>query len=98
MTINRLNIPGNRDEIVEEYCAWQQKQVKREDQKADYKKACDYLIDNAMDLELIYRDHTVAGELETIVGIKRGSAWRVVGNVEHWAKKYKQDKTQDQEE
>ena len=60
MTVNRLDIPGNRDEIVEECCAWQQKQAKREGQKADYHEACNYLIDNAMDLERSYQDHTVA--------------------------------------
>jgi hypothetical protein len=36
MTMHRLDIPGNRDELVEEYCAWQQEQVQREDQKAVY--------------------------------------------------------------
>lgn len=87
MNISRLDISGNRDEVVEECCAWQQKQVKRDDQKADYQKACDYLIDKGMDLELIYQDHTVAGDLENIVGIKRGIAWWVVGDVGHWAKK-----------
>jgi hypothetical protein len=51
-----------------------------------------------MDLELIYQDPNVASDLETKLGVKRGIAWRVVGDVGHWAKKYKQDKTQDQAE
>lgn len=63
----RLDIPGNRDEVVEKYCAWQQGQVKRADQKADYQKACDYLIDKGMDLELIYQDPNVAGDLADLV-------------------------------
>ncbi|KIN07039.1 hypothetical protein OIDMADRAFT_46946 [Oidiodendron maius Zn] len=91
MSITRLDIPGTRVEIME-YCAWQQKQVKREDQKEDYQKA------EAMDLELIYQDQTVADDLRTKAGIKRGIAQRIVGDVAHWAKKYKQDKTLDRAE
>jgi hypothetical protein len=66
--------------------------------KADYQKACDYLIGEGMDLELIYQGQAVADDLRTKVGIKRGVAQRVVGDVDHWAKKYKQAKTQDQAE
>jgi len=83
MSITRLDIPGTRDEIVEEYCAWQQKQVKREDQKEDYQKACDFLIEHGMDLEEIYQDPNVACDLQTKASVKRGIAWRVVGDVGH---------------
>jgi hypothetical protein len=48
-------------------------------QKADYQKACNYLIGETIDLELIYQDHSVASDLEKIVGVKRGIAQRVVG-------------------
>ena len=41
-----------------------------------------------MDLEL-YEDQTIAKDLRTKVGIKRGIAQRVVGDVGHWAKKTK---------
>lgn len=51
-----------------------------------------------MDLELIYQDQTVADDLMTKVGIKRGIAQWVVGDTDHWAKKYKQDKSQIQAE
>lgn len=98
LTINRLDIPSNRDEAVEKYYTWQQGQVKRADQKADYQKAYDYLINKGIDLELIYQDPNVASDLETKLGIKRGIAQQVMGDVGHWAKKYKQDKTQDQAE
>jgi hypothetical protein len=86
MTINRLDISGKRDVVMGKYCAWQQEQVESEEQKADYQKACDYLIDEAMDLELIYQDQTVADDLRTKAGVKRGIAQRVVGEVGHWAK------------
>jgi hypothetical protein len=37
-----------------------------------------------MDLELIYQDPNIAGDLETKLGVKRGIAWPVVGDVGHW--------------
>jgi hypothetical protein len=98
ININRLDISGKRDVVMSKYCAWQQQQVESEEQKADYQKSCDYLIKEGIDLELIYQDQTVVDELRTRVGVKRGVAQRVVGDVGHWAKKYKQDKAQDQAE
>jgi hypothetical protein len=98
LTITRLDIPGNRDEVVEEYCAWQEDQVKRDDQKEDYRKACHYLIENNIDLEEAYQDHNVACDLQEKAKVKRGAAWRVVGDVGHWAKRYKQDRTGNQVE
>jgi hypothetical protein len=96
MSINRLDIPGTRDEAVEEYYAWQQKQVKRQDLKAEYQKACDYIIKDGMDLELIHQDQNP--DFLEKRGIKRGIALRVVGDIGHWVKKYKKDETRDQAE
>jgi hypothetical protein len=95
MEITRLDIPGTRDEMVEAYCAWQQGQVRRDDQKEDYRRACDYLIEHNIDLELVHQNNSLAGDLQEKAKVKRGAAWRVVGDVGHWAKRYKQDKTQD---
>jgi hypothetical protein len=39
--IDRLNIPGFRDDAVKEYCAWQQSQVKDLALKREYQTACD---------------------------------------------------------
>jgi hypothetical protein len=94
MTINRLDILGTRDEAVEEYCAWQQMQVKKQDLKAE--KACDFIIEDGLDLELIHEDQNPDFLMKR--GIKRGIAQRVVGDIGHWVKKYKQDETQDQAE
>lgn len=96
LTITRLDIPGNRDELVEEYCAWQQGQVEADDQKQEYRKACEYLIEHAIDLEEACQNTDVARRLQDDAKVKRGAAWRVVGDISHWAKRYKQDKTQDQ--
>jgi hypothetical protein len=51
--INPLNIPGPRDETVEDYCTWQQSKVKKPTLKVEYQKACDVIIEDGMDLELI---------------------------------------------
>jgi hypothetical protein len=96
MTINRLDIPGTRDEAVEDYCAWQQMQVKKPDLKAEYQKACGFIIEDGLDLELIHQDQNPDFLVKR--GIKRGIAQRVVGDIGHWVKKYKQDETQEQAE
>ena len=41
---NRLNIPGFRDDAVEEYCNWLKSQNKRPELKLEYQKACDVII------------------------------------------------------
>jgi len=94
--INRLDIPGTRDEAVEEYCAWQQMQVKKQDLKAEYQKACDFIIEDGLDLELIHQDQNPDFLMKR--GIKRGIAQRVVGDIGYWVKKYKQAETQEQTE
>ena len=80
LTITRLDIPGNRDELVEEYCEWQQGQVKADDQKQEYRKACDYLIEHTIDLEEACQNPDVARRLQDVAKVKRGAAWRVVGD------------------
>lgn len=54
--IERLNIPGTRDETVEEYCTWQKSQVKNPALKVEYEKAYDAITEEGMDLELIRRE------------------------------------------
>ena len=81
ININRLDISGKRDVVIGKYRAWQQQQVESEEQKADYQNACDSLIEEGMDLQLIYLDQTVTDNLRTRVGIKRGIAQRVVGDI-----------------
>jgi hypothetical protein len=85
--IKPLHIPGLRDEAVEEYCAWQQSQVKKSSLKVEYQKACDVIIEEGLDLELIRRDPKPQFLIER--GIKRGIAEHVVGDIDYWAKRYK---------
>lgn len=56
VSITPLDIPGFLDEHVVEYCAWQQSHVQSSAWKADCIKACDVMIKNAMDLNLLHAD------------------------------------------
>jgi hypothetical protein len=96
MEITRLDIPGTRDEMVKAYYAWQQGQVRRDNKKEDYRRAYDYLIEHNIDLELVYQNNSLASDLQEKAKVKRGAAWQVISDVGHGAKRYRQDKTQDQ--
>jgi hypothetical protein len=91
--IHRLDIPGFRDEAVEDYCSWQQSKVKKPTLKVEYKKACDMIIEAGMDLELIHQDPNPEFLIER--GIKRGIAQRVVGDIDEWVQKYKRARTEE---
>ena len=54
--IEHLNIPGTRDEAVEEYYTWQKSQVKNPALKIEYEKAHDAITEEGTNLELICRD------------------------------------------
>jgi hypothetical protein len=54
--IDRLNIPGQLEEHVEEYAAWHESRVKTPRWKADCKKACDVMINHGVDLNQIRCD------------------------------------------
>lgn len=79
---HRLDIPGFRDEAVEEYCSWQQSKVKKPTLKVQYKKACDVMIETGMDLELIHRDPNPGFLIEK--GIKQGPALHIVHDIYEW--------------
>jgi hypothetical protein len=79
--INLLNIPSPRDEAVEEYCAWQQSKVKKPTLKVEYQKACDVIIEDGMDLELICQDPNPDFLIKR--GVKRGIAKQVVGDIDY---------------
>jgi hypothetical protein len=69
---DRLNIPGFLDEQVEEYCTWQQSRVKKPALKEDCKKACDVMIEQGIDLNLIRRNPNPKFLIDE--GVKRGTA------------------------
>jgi hypothetical protein len=93
--IDRLNIPGPRDEAVEEYCTWQKSQVKKPALKVEYQKACDVILEDGIDLEQIYQKPNPDFLIKR--GVKRGIAERVVSgdDIRYWVKKYKQAGTEE---
>jgi hypothetical protein len=91
--INCLHIPGPRDEALEDYCAWQQSQVKSPGLKAEYQKACDAIIEDGLDLEQIHKDPNPEFLIKN--GVKRGIAHRVVEDIDYWVKRYKQTESED---
>lgn len=52
-SITPLDVPGFRDANVRRYTEWQQSNFIDEDQKKDYKRACDITLRNGLDLVLI---------------------------------------------
>jgi hypothetical protein len=76
--IDRLNIPGFRDDAVKEYYAWQESQVKDLEQKREYQTACDVILGEGMDLELIRRNRNPKFLIDK--GVKRGPAEWVVSD------------------
>ena len=88
-----INLPGYRDEAVKEYCTWQKSQVKEPELKVQYQKACDAIIADGMDLELIHRKPDPEFLIKS--GVKRGIAEHVVGDIDYWVKKYKRAETEE---
>lgn len=78
--VNRLDIPGLRDAVVEEYKAWQQSQVKCEIQKVEFEKTCDTALEEGLDLEQIHKDQDYKFFMDK--GVKRGIARRFVDDIE----------------
>jgi len=76
LTMCSIGIPGFRDEAVERYCAWHKSKVRRLAQKQQYQKACDIMIEEDMDLELIYQEPDP--QFLITGGVKRGPALHIV--------------------
>jgi len=92
--IVHLDIPGFLDVQVEEYCAWQESRFKRPSLKVEYKKACDVIIGDAMDLGLIRQDPNP--DFLTEKGVLLGVAKHIVGDIDYWVKNVKRARTEEQ--
>jgi hypothetical protein len=79
--INPLDIPGFLDEMVEDYCTWQQLRVKKPTLKVEYQKACDVIIGEGMDLELIRRNPNPKFLIDK--GVKKGTAKQIVSDIDY---------------
>ena len=78
---------------VKEYCVWQQSQVKEPALKAEYQTACDVILEEGMDLELIREDPDPDFLVKR--GVKRGITRQVVRDIDHWARNIKQPRTEE---
>jgi hypothetical protein len=90
---NRLNIPGFRDDAVEEYCAWQKSQNKRPELKLEYQKACDVIIKKGLDLELIRRNPNPNFLIDE--DVLEGIAEHVVDDIDYWFENIKRPRTEE---
>ena len=92
--IDRLNIPDFRDDAVKEYCAWQESQVKDLEEKREYQTACDVILGEGMDLELIRRSPNSKFLIDK--GVKRGPAeWVVNDDINFWVENIKRPRTKE---
>jgi hypothetical protein len=90
---NCLNIPGFRDNTVEEYCTWQKLQNKRPELKLEYQKACNIIIKKGLDLELIRQNPNPKFLIDK--NILEGIAEHVVDNIDYWFENIKRPRTEE---
>ena len=76
----RIQIAGLRDVAVQEYCAWQQAQVRDEDLKIAFQTAADLVVRDGLDLEQLNEDQNPDFLVQQ--GVKRGIAQRFVSDIE----------------
>jgi len=87
LTPRDFELPGFRDVALNEYSEWHQSRVFDASLKADFKKARDVALENALDLDLIHEENDP--DFFEKQGVKRGTAKRFVRDIERWAKRYK---------
>ncbi|PWI64740.1 hypothetical protein PCL_08605 [Purpureocillium lilacinum] len=75
-----LNIPGLRNEAVEEYCVWHCSKVRSKDQTKAYELARDLTLARSLDLELVYEDNYAQIYIDN--GVSEGVARRFVRDVQ----------------
>lgn len=84
-----FELPGFRDVALNEYSEWHQSRVFDTSLKADFQKARDVALENALDLDLIHEENDP--DFFESQGVKRGTAKRFVRDIPRWAKRYKAD-------
>jgi hypothetical protein len=86
-----FELPGFRDVALNEYSEWHQSRVFDITLKADFQKARDVALENALDLDLIHEENDP--DFFEKQGVKRGTAKRFVRDISRWATRYKADVT-----
>lgn len=85
---------GLRDEDLQDYCDWQQTQVRKPSLKAAYQKLTDFVVDSGLDLELLHDDQdpqSLANEAGVPIGIARRYYRDIKRFAKHGAKRRKLD-------
>lgn len=79
---DRLNIPSFRDNVVKEYCAWQQSQVKEPALKAGFQTTCGVMIKKGFSLESIRWNPNPKFLIDE--DVQEGIAEHVVSDIDYW--------------
>jgi hypothetical protein len=82
--IQRLNIPGPRDDALREYCEWQQSNVKDYNLLMAYSQATNLALAEGLDLEQLHGDQDPNFLIDN--GVAPGVARRFVGDIGEWVK------------
>lgn len=79
-----LSIPGMRDVNVNKYCTWHCSKYDNDIWKMEYEKACDFTLEEGLDLEQICLDQDAQFFIDK--GVRKGIAKRWVSDVEVWCR------------
>lgn len=83
----RLVITGPREAAVRKYCKWLESHATEEAYKADFRRICQVVLENQLDLELIFENPDAW--FFTRQGVKLGTALRLLRDVYEWDKETK---------
>ncbi|KAM0703903.1 hypothetical protein Q7P35_008909 [Cladosporium inversicolor] len=86
-----FELPGFHDVALHQYSEWHQSRVFDTNLKADFKRARDVALENALDLDLIHEENDP--NFFEQQGVKRGTAKRFVRDIERWVKRHKAQDT-----
>jgi hypothetical protein len=78
-----LVIPGPREAAVRAYCKWQESRATDEAYEADFRRICQVILENRLDLKLILEDTDPGFFVQR--GIKLGTARRFLRAINEWA-------------
>jgi hypothetical protein len=76
-------IAGPRESAVREYCKWLESRVTDEEYKADFRRTCQVILENHLDLQLIFEGPDSGFFVQR--GIRIGTARRFLRDINEWA-------------
>lgn len=84
-SVTMSTIPDCRDDLMDEYCLWQQSRYSNTALKDEFRKAFNVALMEGVCLKQIYRERNVKFFIE--LGVKKGIAWSFVYDIDEWVKK-----------